>query len=82
MRIRVIAHGLLTVAAQNPDGAIELTVPSGCDIQGAIEILHERSPVFDPRAAPITLVDGVRVPLSRTLQDGEELHLYPIFGGG
>lgn len=82
MRIRVIVHGLLTVAAQDPGGAIELTLPAGCDIQGAIEILHERSPVFDPRAAPIPLIDGERVPLSRPLQDGEEVHLYPIFGGG
>jgi molybdopterin converting factor small subunit len=82
MRIRVIVHGLLTVAVRDPDGVLELTVPEGSDIQAVLETLSERSPVFDPRAAPIAVIDGVQVPLSRALQEGDEVRLYPIFGGG
>ena len=82
MRIRVVAHGLLTVAVQDPGGVVDLAVPDGSDIQQVLWILHDRSPVFDPRAAPVTVIDGAQVPLDRVLQDGEEVHLYPIFGGG
>jgi hypothetical protein len=81
MRIRVVVHGLLTVAVRDPGNALDMTVPEGVDIRGLIEILQERSPVFDPRAS-IAVMEGARVPLDRTLQAGEELHLYPIFGGG
>jgi hypothetical protein len=82
MHIRVIAHGLLTVAVQDAGGMLELDVPEGRDIQGVLEILCERSPVFDPRATPIAVMEGVQVPLSQTLHNGEAVHLYPIFGGG
>jgi len=82
MRIRVVAHGLLTVAVRDPGGAIDLTVPDGTDIQGVLELLHGISPVFDPRATPVTVIDGAQVPLDQVLNDGEEVHLYPIFGGG
>jgi hypothetical protein len=82
MRIRVIVHGLLTVAVKDPDGVVELTLPVGSNIQGLLEILNERSPVFDPRATPVAMIDGAQVPLSRLLHGGEEVHLYPIFGGG
>ena len=82
MRIRVVAHGLLTVAVQDPGGAVDLAVPDGSDIQQVLWILHDRSPVFDPRATPVTVIDGAQVPLDRGLRDGEEVHLYPIFGGG
>lgn len=82
MRIRVVAHGLLTVAVRDPGGAVDLTVPDGIDIQQVLWILHDRSPVFDPHAMPVTVIDGAQVPLDRVLNDGEEVHLYPIFGGG
>jgi len=82
MRIRVVAHGLLTVAVQDPGGAVDLTVPDGSDIQHVLWILHDRSPVFDPRATPIAVIDGAQVPLDQVLHDGEAVHLYPIFGGG
>jgi hypothetical protein len=82
MRIRVVAHGLLTVAVQDPGGAIELTVPDGSDIQHVLWVLHDRSPVFDPRATPVAVIDGAQVPLNQVLHAGEEVHLYPIFGGG
>jgi len=82
MRIRVVAHGLLTVAVEDPSGAIELTVPDGSDVQQVLWILHDRSPVFDPRATPVTVIGGVQVALEQVLHEGEEVHLYPIFGGG
>ena len=82
MHIRVIAYGLLTVAVRDPGGALDLDVPEGCDIQGVLEILCDRSPLFDPRSTPIAVMDGVQAPLSRTLQDGDTVHLYPILGGG
>jgi hypothetical protein len=82
MHIHVVAHGLLTVAVPDPGDVLELAVPDGTDIQGLLEILHNISPVFDPRATPIAVIDGAQVPLSRTLRGGEAVHLYPIFGGG
>ena len=82
MHICVVAHGLLTVAVQHPGGGVELAVPDGTDIQGLLEVLYNISPVFDPRATPIVVIDGAQVPLSQTLHGGEAVHLYPIFGGG
>jgi molybdopterin converting factor small subunit len=82
MQIRVIAHGLLTAAAENPEGAMALSVPQSSTIQKVLAILHERSPLFDPRAMPIAVIESHQVPLNHTLQDGDEVHLYPIFGGG
>ena len=82
MHIRVVAHGLLTVAVQDPSGAIDLTVPDGSDIQHVLWILHDISPVFDPRATPVAVIDGAQVPLDQVMHDGEAVHLYPIFGGG
>jgi hypothetical protein len=82
MRIRVVAHGLVTVAVRDPGGVIDLTVPDGSDIQQVLWILHEISPVFDPRSTPVTVIDGAQVPLDQVLHDGETVHLYPIFGGG
>lgn len=82
MRIRVVAHGLLTVAVKDPGGAIDLTVPDGSDVQQVLWILHDRSPVFDPRSTPIVVIGGSQTPLDHVLCDGEEVHLYPIFGGG
>lgn len=82
MHVRVIAHGLLTVAVRDPGGVLDLDIPEGRDIQGVLEILCDQSPLFDPRSTPIAVIDGVQVPLSRTLQEGETVHLYPILGGG
>lgn len=81
MRVRVIAHGLLLAAVNHPDNSLELNVPEGTDIRGMIEILAERSPLFDPRAS-LAVVDGVKVPLDRPLQEGEHVHLHLLFGGG
>ena len=82
MRIRVVAHGLLTVAVEDPGGAIDLTVPDGSDVQQVLWILHDRSPVFDPRATPVAMIGGAQVALYRVLHDGEEVHLYPVLSGG
>ena len=81
MHIRVTVHGLLTAAVDDPGGHLALSVSDGTDIQGLVEILAQRSPLFDPRAC-LVLVDGVQVPLDRPLRDGENLHLYALFGGG
>ena len=81
MRVRVTLHGWLKIGVDDPDGLIELTLPDGTDVAGVIEALHETSPMLDPRAC-LTIVGGARVPLDRTLKDSEEVHLYPVFGGG
>jgi hypothetical protein len=81
MRIRVTVHGLLTAAVSKPDNLLYLEVPEGSDIRGVIEILSERSPLFDPRAS-LAVVDGVKVPLERLLQEGDQVHLHLLFGGG
>jgi hypothetical protein len=72
---------LFTVGVDDPDSLIELTVPDGTDVAGVIEALRETSPMLDPRAV-LAMVGGTRVLLDRTLKDGEEVCLYPIFGGG
>jgi hypothetical protein len=81
MRVNVTVHGMLTAAVDDPDGRLTLSVPYGIDIRGVVEILAQRSPLFDPRACLAT-VDGVKVPLDRVLGDGEVLDLYLLFGGG
>ena len=81
MHIRVTVHGLLTAAVDDPGGHLTLSVSEGTDIQGLVEVLAQRSPLFDPRAC-LALVDDVQVPLDRPLRDGEHLHLYALFGGG
>jgi len=72
---------LFTVGVSDPDGLIELTLPDGTDVAGVIEALRETSPMLDPRSC-LPMVGGERVPLDRILKDGEEMYLYPIFGGG
>jgi sulfur carrier protein ThiS len=81
MRVTVQVHALLTVAVDAPDGRIEVSVPEGTRIQGLIETLSERSSFFDPRSC-MAVMEGAPVPMDRILQAGEELHLYPLFGGG
>jgi len=81
MRVRVALHGWLKVGVDDPDGLIELTLPDGTDVAGVIEALRETSPMLDPRAC-LAMVGGAQVPLDRTLEDGEEVGLYPTFSGG
>ena len=83
MRIRVRVYGLLQAAVDDPDGWLDVTVPGGTDIAGLVELLADRqaSPLFDARACMAT-IDGVKVPLSRTLQHGDQVQLYHTFGGG
>jgi molybdopterin converting factor small subunit len=83
IRIRVRVYGLLQAAVGDPDGWLEVAAPEGADIAGLVELLCDRqaSPLFDARACMAT-IDGVKVPLSRTLQDGDQVHLYHTFGGG
>jgi len=81
MRIRVTLHGLFTIGVEDPDGVVELTLPEETDVAGVIEALRDTSPVLDPRAC-LVMVGDARVPLDRTLKDGEEVRLYPIFTGG
>ncbi|MGD2179150.1 MAG: hypothetical protein PVG71_15165 [Anaerolineae bacterium] len=81
MRVRIRLYGLLTIGVNDPDHLVELTLPDGTDVGGMIESLSQTSPMFDPRSC-FAMVGGGRVPLDRTLTDGEEVHLYPIFSGG
>ncbi len=81
MQVQVTLLGWLKTGVDDPDGRIELTLPDGTDVAGAIEALRETSPLLDPRAC-LALIGGAPAPLDRTLENGEELTLYPIFGGG
>ena len=81
VRIRVKLYGLLTIGINDPDHLVEVTLPDGTDVAGLIESLRKTSPKLDPRAC-FAMLGGGRVPLDRTLQEGEVVHLYPIFGGG
>jgi hypothetical protein len=81
VRIGVVVHGMLTAAVREPGGEVQIEVPDGVDIKGLVEILSEQSPLFDPRSC-LAVVDAVRVPLDRVLVEGEQVHLYLMFGGG
>ena len=81
MRVGVTVHGMLTAAVDDPGGRLALSVPDGSNIRDVVEVLAQRSPLFDPRAC-LAVVGGVKVPLDRELVDGEEIDLYLLFGGG
>jgi hypothetical protein len=72
---------MLTLAVSDPGGLVEMTVPEGTDIHGVVVLLSARSPLFDPRAL-LAVMDHAQVPMSRVLQDGDEVHLYMVIGGG
>lgn len=81
MRVRVKLYAMFRIGVKDPDGVVELTLPDETDVAGVIETLREISPTLDPRAC-LAMIGGTSVPLDRTLNDGEELHLYPTFTGG
>jgi sulfur carrier protein ThiS len=81
MLVRVQPHGLLSAAVDEPEGWIELTLPQGTDIAGAMEVLGEISPLFDPRAC-LAIVEGAKVPPDRVLKHGDQVKLYHLFSGG
>ena len=81
MLISVTVHGMLTAAVEDPDGQFDLAVPGSADVRDMVEILSERSPLFDHRAC-LALMDGERVSLDRSLRDGDQVDLYLMFGGG
>lgn len=81
MHIQVFVHDMLTLAVSDPDGHVELAVPEGTDIHGVVVLLSARSPLFDPRAL-LAVIDHVQVPMSQVLQDGDQVHLYMVIGGG
>lgn len=81
MQVRVRLHGMFRVGVDDPDGLVELSLPDEADVAGMIEILRETSPMLDPRAC-LVMISGAAVPLDRTLKDGDEVLLYPIFSGG
>jgi len=72
---------MFKIGVKDPDGIVELTLPDETDVAGLLEALRETSPTLDPRAC-LVMIGGVRVPLEQTLEDGEEVHLYPVFTGG
>ncbi len=81
MLVRVKVFGLLVAAVDHPDRLIELDLPSGTDVAGAIRVLQETSSLFDPRSC-LAVVGAVKVPPDHILRDGDDLHLYHVFGGG
>jgi molybdopterin converting factor small subunit len=81
MRVRIKLYGFLTIGVNDADHSVELTLPQGTDVEGMIESLGKTSPMFDPRSC-FAMIDGGKVPLDRTLAEGDEVHLYPIFSGG
>ena len=81
MRVRVKLHGMFKVGVDNPDGLIEFTLPDGSDVAGLVDALRETAPVLDPRSC-LVMIGGARVSLDRTLEDGDEVLINPIFSGG
>jgi putative ubiquitin-RnfH superfamily antitoxin RatB of RatAB toxin-antitoxin module len=81
IRIQVQPHGLLSAAVEEPGTWIELTLPQGADLAGAMEALSAISPLFDARAC-LGIVDGKTVALDRVLEDGDRIELYHLFSGG
>jgi hypothetical protein len=81
IRVRVKVYGLLIAVVDSPDRLLDLTLPNGTDVKGAVEALQETSSLFDPRSC-LAVIDGVKVASSDVLNDGDEVHLYHVFSGG
>jgi sulfur carrier protein ThiS len=81
MQVEVQPHGLLSAAVDRPGDWIELTLPQGTDVAGAMKVLNEISPLFDPRAC-LAIVEGAKAPPDRILKHGDQVKLYHLFSGG
>ena len=81
MQVQVQPHGLLSATVDVPGSWIELTLPVGTDLAGAMEVLGEISPLFDARAC-LAIVEGIKVPPDQILKDGDQVKLYHLFSGG
>jgi sulfur carrier protein ThiS len=81
LHVTVQAHALLRLGVDSPDGRLEMAVPEGTTVEALIETLGERSSFFHPLSC-MALIEGDVVSLDRILCEGEELHLYAVFGGG
>ena len=81
MRVRVQAHGMLTIGIDDPSGVTGLLLPRAADVTHLIAVLSRSSSFFDHRSC-LAFIAGAKVPLSHVLQEGDEVHLYLPFGGG
>jgi molybdopterin converting factor small subunit len=93
MRVQVCLHGWLRPGAGKPEslvasrpeaaagGKVEMELPEGSDIAGAIAVLQGAGALPDRRGY-VVMVDGRRASSDRALHDGEEVHLYPMISGG
>lgn len=81
MQIRVKLYGWFKIGLDDPEGLVELTLPEGTDVAGVVHALADSSSMLDPRSC-LVMIEGTRVGLERSLTDGEEMHIYPIFSGG
>jgi molybdopterin converting factor small subunit len=83
MHVRVLVHGLLTAAVEDPDRWLDVALPAEADVEELVQALCQwlDSPLFDPRSCMATL-GGTVVPMNHPLQEGDEVQLYHRFSGG
>ncbi len=81
MKVQVKLHGLLLAGVDAPEGILEVEIPPRSDVAALCEALSETVPLLDVRAC-LAVVNGVKVPYSHPLQDGDEVGLYHLFSGG
>jgi len=81
MQVRVGLHGWYRTGVDGADGLLEVTVPVGSDVLAVAESLREQAPMLDGRAS-LVMIDGRKVELDLVLEEGQEVHYYPIFSGG
>ena len=74
MHIRVLVHGLLTAAVEDPDRWLDVALPTDANVEELVQALCQwlDSPLFDPRSCIATLEDTV-VPMNHPLQEGDEV---------
>jgi len=76
MQINLTLHGILRdYLPRKAKGKTTLTLPEGATIDDVIEQLEIKQTVT-------AAVDGAQVETSQVLQDGDELQMFRMVGGG
>ncbi len=76
MEIKITLHGILRdYLPYQAKGKTTLTLPEGATINDVVRQLKIKQTV-------IAAIDGVRVDTTRLLQDGDDLQMFRMVGGG
>ncbi len=76
MEIKITLHGILRdYLPRQAKGKTTLTLPEGAAIDDVVR-------QFKIKQTVVAAIDGVRVKTTRRLQDGDDLQMFRMVGGG